>query len=142
MKASVIGNAQFKVYCKVLVCSQIVNDAASLLTVDHVCIEASSLTGGESADPSYRLAIKRIGIRVVLDCEWNIATALREHDASPSSDVEKGKRVWRTMPEFFHDAGAYRGNATAGVQRKSPLDLWMELIEIAPECALIDGGHC
>ena len=121
-----------------LVCPQVINDATTLLAIDHVCVESSSLVGRKGAYPGHRLATQGIAVRVILYREWNIPAMLREHDASPRSHVKKRKSIGRSMPDLFHHACAYRRGPVSGTQRKAPLNLWMQFGEITSECSLID----
>src|ERR1035438_9807047 len=86
--------------------AEIVDDASALFAVDHVGIEAAGTPGVEGADPGDGFAAERIDVTVVFDLKGNVASALREHDATPGPHIQEGQGVSPSMPKLFHDAGS------------------------------------
>src|SRR5215203_2083911 len=110
-----------------LVRPEVINHFAPLLAVNHRRVESSALPFEiERANPRHGLTSEGIAIRIVLDRKGNVFTCLREHDVTPSADIQKRHGVKAAEPNVRHDARSDRRNLRTTIKAESPLNHRMQ----------------
>src|SRR5258705_7438077 len=110
----------------------------SSIAVDHVRIEPTGTTRFECADPRDGLAAKLIDERKVLDRERDVSSCFGKHDPAPAADAEERLRVEAALPDLLHHAAPDRCDPVGAGETESPLNLWMQPVEVGTEDTLID----
>src|SRR5438270_14056401 len=85
-----------------LMSAKVVDDAASLLAINHVCVKAARVTSFEISDPGYGLPAEWVQICVIPDGERDRIATFREHNSPPAADVEKRQSEELAAPNFDH----------------------------------------
>src|SRR5947209_8400736 len=124
-----------------LVCAEVIHNAAALLAVNHVGIEPPRCTGFEVPDPRYSLSAEWVEVGVVPYRKRYRRTALREHDSPPASDIQKRQRKEFAVPKFVHDALADGGALILAAESKTLLNSRMQKLELFSERPFVNGSH-
>jgi hypothetical protein len=106
-KAAIVSHTYLYIHRQVLVCTEVVDDAAAFFTEDHVRVKATLVLRGEGPHPTHSFPTEGVNVGVVLDREWNILSMFRKHDAPPSADIQKRQCIGSSVPYPFHRSGAY-----------------------------------
>jgi len=122
----------------VFVRAEVVDDAMPGFAVNHVRIEPPCAARRKRPNPRNGLAAEAIDEGVVPDREGDVASRLREHDASPAANAQERLREGAALPDFIHDARSNRRDAVSARESESSLHLRMEAAEIRTERSLIN----
>src|SRR6476620_10320831 len=121
--------------------AKVIDDAAALLAVTHVCVEAAGATGFEIADPSDGFSAERIQIRIIPHRERNFRSLFREHNAPPASDIKKRQSEELAPPNFVHHAFAHRSSMILATEAEPFLNSRVQHFEFIAERLFVNGSH-
>ena len=141
LKAAIFRYRKLQIDSKMLVRSQVIDNASPRSAPDHVCVKPPQPGGFKSSHPRDRLPSQRVTIRIVLNSERNIRPLFRKHDAAPRPYIKKRQCIRRAMPQPFHSPGSHRSHTRFRCKPKSTLNLWMKLPKVAPQSLLINRNH-
>src|SRR5437899_2165585 len=134
-------NTPFNIDGQVLVSTQIIDDAAALLAVNHVGIEAPGMRSLKISNPGDGLSAERIEIRVVPDHEGNGLAMFRKHDAPPTPDVKKWQRKQFPAPNLLHHTFADAGTLIFAAESEPLLYAWVQKLEFVSKRPFVNGPH-
>src|SRR5258706_16206743 len=124
-----------------LVSSQIIHNLFSLFTVNHCGIKTTRPACLKFPNPGDGFSAKGVDISIVLNSEWNIFRPLWQHDSTPSSNIQKGKGIESSMPDFFHHPRSDGSYSIRAIKSKSLLYLGMKPAEIRSESFFVNRSH-
>src|SRR5579872_2552809 len=124
-----------------LMCPEVVHDAAAFFAVDHVRVKPALFPGGKGPDPSHGLTAQGIAVSIVLNREGHVPALFWKHDASPRAHIQERQSIWCTVPDTFHYLGPDSCRAAFRSESKTPLNLGMQPREIRTKSSLVDRNH-
>ena len=123
---------------EVLVCSEIVDDPAAVLAVDHVSIEPARPARFKGSNPRNGLTSEPVDECIVFDRKRDVSSRLRKHDSSPAAQMKEGQSIEASPPDLVHDSAPDRSDTVATRETESALDLWMKPVKVGTKHALVN----